>query len=110
MNVADIARALDLKCYSPGDEERPVTGGYTGDLLSWVIGRAGAGSVWITIMSNVNVAAVGLLAEVSMIILAENVVPDDDLLEKAQRQEIGLYSSPLGAYDLSCRLHELIGG
>lgn len=108
MNVADIAEALNLKCYAPGKEDCPVSGGYVGDLLSWVIGRAGQGSAWITIMSNVNVAAVGLLADVSMIILAEDVIPDDDLLDRAQRQGLGLYSSPLGAYELSCRLHELI--
>ncbi len=57
-------------------------GAYVGDLLSWVMGRAGSNSAWITIMSNVNVAAVAVLAELSMIILAENVKPDADLLKR----------------------------
>ena len=109
MTIAEVAKQLNLKCYVPGETDQEVTGGYAGDLLSWVIGRAGAGAAWMTIMSNANVAAVALLADVSMIILTENVIPDDDLLEKAKTQELGLYSSNLGTYELSWRLHQLTG-
>ncbi|MDR3289552.1 MAG: hypothetical protein LBT22_09005 [Peptococcaceae bacterium] len=109
MKVSEVASALDLKCCVPGEEDGGVTGGYIGDLLSWVIGRAGQGSAWITIMSNSNVAAVALLADVSMIILAEGVEPDKELVDKAQAHGLALYSSGIGAYELSWRLHELIG-
>ncbi len=37
---------------------RAVPGGNCGDLLSWVMGRAGSGSAWITVMGNVNAVAV----------------------------------------------------
>ncbi len=108
MTVSEAANKLSLECYSEGDQGREVKGGYSGDLLSWVIGRAGAGSAWITIMSNANVAAVALLAEVSMIILAEGVAPDDELFNRARQQGLALYSSPMGAYELSWRLHGLL--
>ena len=109
MTVAEAAKKLDLKCYVPGEPDQEITGGYAGDLLSWVIGRAGAGAAWMTIMSNANVAAVALLADVSMIILTENVIPDDELLEKARAQDLGLYASSLGTYELSWQLHKLTG-
>lgn len=109
MKTNEVAEALGLKCLSVPDEEKEVTGGYAGDLLSWVIGRANAGDAWMTIMSNVNVAAVALMADVSMIILAEGVEPDEALLNKAAANGIGIYSSPAGVYELSWRLNGLLG-
>lgn len=109
MNVAEVAKQLDLICHVQGEEDRDVKSGYVGDLLSWIIGRAGANSAWITIMSNPNVAAVALLADTSMIILAENVKPDEGLLTKAQQHQIGLYTAEESAYELAYKLHALIG-
>lgn len=109
MTVVEVAEQLNLNCHVAGEAEREVKGGYVGDLLSWIIGRAGADSAWITIMSNPNVAAVALLADTSMIILAENVMPDEGLLSKAQQHSIGLYSSEESAYEIAYKLHALIG-
>lgn len=108
MNVAEVAKCLNLTCHVEGEATREVKGGYVGDLLSWVIGRAGTDSAWITIMSNPNVAAVALLADTALIILAENVQPDEGLLAKAQQHGIGLYSATEGAYELAYKLHALI--
>ena len=108
MRASEIGRELELRCISEPREDLVVSGGYVGDLLSWVMSRAGAGSAWITIMSNANVAAVALLAEVSMVILAEGVQPDEDLLKKSRAQGIGLYCAQAGAYELSWRLYELL--
>ena len=44
--------------------------GYAGDLLSWVMSHATAGDAWVTIMSNINVAAVASLTEVACVIFA----------------------------------------
>jgi hypothetical protein len=109
MTVTEVAKQLDLTCHVSADGKREVTGGYVGDLLSWVIGRAGAGSAWITIMSNPNVAAVAMLADTSMIILAEGVRPDESLLAKARQHGLAMYTASEGAYELAWRLHQLIG-
>ena len=45
MTVEELSRALSLETVVPGDGGREVTGGYCGDLLSWVMGRAPAGCV-----------------------------------------------------------------
>ena len=109
MNVAEVAKQLNLSCHVTGEPDREVKSGYIGDLLSWIMGRAKADSAWVTIMSNSNVAAVALLADTSMIILAENVQPDEGLLSKARQHNIGLYSATEGAYELAYKLHALIG-
>ena len=52
MTVQELISALELKVFHLAQPERLVTGGYVGDLLSWVMGRAGQDSAWLTIMSN----------------------------------------------------------
>lgn len=104
MTVQTLADQMDLTVFHLANPQRPVTGGYCGDLLSWVMGRAQAGSAWITIMSNMNVAAVAALADLACVILAEDVHPDPALLQKAQSQGINLLGSPLGAYQCAAAL------
>lgn len=87
---------------------RPVRGCYAGDLLSRVISRAVPDGAWITIMTNVNVAAVALLSGVSCVILAEDVLPDALLVEKCESEGIPLFRTPLDAYTLCYKIREII--
>ena len=101
ISVAEMAAALSLEAINEADTSRPVSSGYCGDLLSWVMGRAPADSAWITVMSNVNVVAVALLADVSCVIMADGALPDPEALEAAKKRGINIYSSKLGAFELS---------
>ncbi|MDR0670884.1 MAG: hypothetical protein LBF64_01070 [Oscillospiraceae bacterium] len=108
MIVVELAARLDAKvlCGSEAALGRAVRGAYAGDLLSWVMGRAQAGTAWVTIMSNMNVAAVALLTDVSCVVLSENVTPDEALLVRAAREELVLLSTPLSTYDACWRIRE----
>ena len=109
MTVQQLIDALSLTVFHLDDPDRPVTGGYCGDLLSWVMGRAPADGAWLTIMSNVNVAAVAALADVACVILTEGVVPDQPLLDRAKMQGINLLGTELGSYECAGKLSGLIG-
>lgn len=109
MTVQELADALALTVFNLDEPDRPVVGGYCGDLLSWVMGRAVAGGAWLTIMSNVNVAAVAALADTACVVLAEGVVPDPPLLDRARAQGITLLGTELSVYDCAVRLGGLIG-
>jgi serine kinase of HPr protein (carbohydrate metabolism regulator) len=52
-------------------------------------------------MSNQNVAAVALMADVACVILTENVEPDEALTKQAANRDLPLFSSPLSTYELS---------
>ena len=108
MTVGELSKALDLTPFSAVDTDRDVSGGYIGDLLSWVMGRASADQVWITIMSNQNIVAVATLTDVAMIILAEGVVPDEGVTEVAASRGINVYGSKLPAFELAARIGSLI--
>ena len=87
---------------------KEITGAYVGDLLSWVMGRANAGEVWVTIMSNLNVLAVATLADVSCIVLAEGVTLDQDVLIAAREKGINVLSTDLSAYEAAVRISGVI--
>ncbi|MDR1691824.1 MAG: hypothetical protein LBR72_00545 [Oscillospiraceae bacterium] len=110
MTVQTLAEKLNLTVLSGGADalNREVTGGYCGDLLSWVMGRAPQNGAWITIMSNVNVAAVAELADISCVLLAEGVAPDAALLSRAAAEQIPLLQSPEAAFTLAGKLYGLL--
>ena len=90
------------------DGEREICGAYSGDLLSWVMGRAQADQAWITIMSNNNIAAVAVLADVACVILSEGVVPDEEVLKIAEAKGVNILNCDLPSYEAAVRLSELI--
>ena len=90
MKVKEIARAANLKLLA-GDGEREVTGGvYTCDLLSMVMGRAPAGSAWVTVMCNQNSIVTAMMADVACVVFAEGVKPDEAMLERAGKENIAV--------------------
>ena len=108
MTVAELSVKLGAKNICLPSPEREVTGAYTGDLLSWVMGRAPADSAWVTIMSNLNVVAVASLADVACVILSENVELDSDALKKAENEGINILSVAEGSYETCAALSKLI--
>ncbi len=108
MTVQEAISSLELKVIALPEADREITGGYCGDLLSWVMGRAEADSAWITIMSNVNIIAVATLCDPACIILAEGVEADPTVKERAEAQGVNLLSSELTAFELAARLSKLL--
>ena len=107
MTVEQLINATNLKPVCVPDPQREVNGVYVGDLLSWVMGRASENDAWITIMSNSNIIAVATLADVSCIILAEGVTPDEGVAETAKAKGVNLLSSTESAYGVAKTLSAL---
>ena len=110
MTVEEFARQAGLQTLVPGDGQRQITGGYCGDLLSWVMGRAQAGDAWITVMGNVNAVAVAVLADTACIVLAEDSPLDDDARKRAETQGVCVLRGCETSYRLAltlCRLFEI---
>lgn len=99
MTVKDIIEKLNAKIYHIEDDSREVVSGYCGDFLSFVMGKAPTDSVWFTVMANLNVCAVAVLCDVSVVIVCEGVTPDDTLVAKAQAQGVNLIGTELTVYD-----------
>ena len=108
MTAKELSQKLNCQIICMPDEDREISGGYAGDLLSWVIGRASSGNVWVTIMSNMNIVAVASLADVSCIVLSENVDLDDESIkERAIMQGVNILKTELDTFSVCAKIANL---
>ena len=108
MIVNDLLKYDAFKELTISDGEREIKGVYIGDLLSWVMGRAQADNIWITIMSNSNIVAVATLADVGCILLAEGVTLGEDITTLASEKGVNIFSTELNCYDAAIKVSEVI--
>ena len=108
MTVKELSEINGFRAICMPDGEREILGGYAGDLLSWVMGRATEGCAWVTIMSNVNIVAVCTLADPACIILSENVQPDPEAKMRAEQQGVNILCTELDTVSACARIAELI--
>lgn len=111
MNLASIVKILNLKV-ACGEEylERPVKGGYAGDLLSDVLANSGEANLWITRQTHQNIVAVASLKDHAGILLVQGKEPDGDTLEKAVKEGIPILVTDLPTFEIAGRLHGLLHG
>ena len=107
MTVQQLKDQLSLTALTLPDGDREVEGVYVGDLLSWVMGRAQADNVWLTIMSNLTIVAVATLADVSCIILCEGVTLEESVRNTAEAKGVNILTTEAPAYETAKRLAEL---
>ena len=109
MKVHELAKACGFIYYCGQDvEDREVGGAYCCDLLSWVISRAEGDDALVTVMSNPNVMAVAVMADLPCVILSEGVRPDETALAKAIDNDIIVLSSKDTTYQTAVRIHEVL--
>ena len=95
MKLSELSRQLSLEARTAeGKLDTEVTGGYVSDLLSWVMAKAQAGNVWVTILAHPN-------------IVAEGVAPEPATLEKAEQEGIPILTTPLAVYVVAGKMFEL---
>lgn len=105
MKLSKIIEKLNATAINVGDPNREITGGYAGDFLSFVMGKAPEDCAWFTVMSNVNVAAVALLAGVGVVVLCEGVHAEEPLLERVRKENFNLIETPLDIYSAVVKLN-----
>ncbi len=109
MKVHELAKTCGFTYYAGQEvEDREVCGAYCCDLLSWVIGRAEGNDALVTVMSNPNVMAVAVMADLPCVILTEGVRPDETALTKAMDNDIIVLSSQETTYKTAVKIYEAL--
>lgn len=109
MNLELIAKTLNLQVRAAHDKlNTEVRGGYTGDLLSDVIGNSNDGDIWITRQIHQNIVAVASLKSLAGIVLVQGSEPTTDTIDRANREGIPLMTSELTSFQISGRIYNLL--
>lgn len=100
MKLSEVVSLLDAVVATENmDENKEVTSGFVGDLLSVVMGKAQADCAWMTIQSHLNIVGVGALVDVGCIVVTEGFSVDGDAVEKANEEEIVIMTTKLSSYE-----------
>ncbi len=109
MQVKDIIKALELKIFGGSQGlDREITGGYTSDLLSDVMGYAENGKIWITLQTHKNVIAIASLKDLAAVILIKGNDPDPDMLVQAKEEGIPVLGTNEEAFEITGKLFNLL--
>ena len=105
MTVKEVAETIGASILTKqADTAKEVKEGYTCDLLSWVMAHGREGMAWTTVQTHMNVIAVASLHDMSCVIIPEGIRMEDDVVAKADDEDICVLSSALTAFDICGRL------
>ena len=107
MILSEAVERVGLTPVVEGNADREVNGGYCSDLLSDVLKNAKSGDVWVTNQKHQNCVAVAVLLDLSVIVIAGGMEPDEDTVQKAAAGSVLLYTTDLPAFEVVGRLYEM---
>ncbi len=112
MQLREIMERLGLELVTKDVDiqGREVVWAYTSDLLSDVMANAQTGDLWCTIQRHLNIVAVAKLKELGGIVLANGIIPSEDVVAKAAQEDVPIFVSRFSLFELSGRLYELLRG
>ncbi len=110
MNLGELPQALNLEVLQDTFEDRPLTGGYTSDLLSDVMANAHEQDVLITIQSHKNTVAVATLAGVGAIVLCNSRPVPEEMIQAARDEEIAIFRSAENQFVISGKVYGILNG
>ena len=106
MKVKELADLIQAAPLTNVGMEQEVTAGFTGDLLSFVMSHCGPGSCWVTVQTHLNVIAVGVLLELSCIIIPDGEKMEQESIDKANEEEIAVLATEKSAFEICGILYQ----
>ena len=108
MKLKEIVDMLHLETRTKYDKpDIEVKKGYASDLLSDVIAHSSEGDLWITLQIHHNIVAVASMKEHAGIVIINGRVPDEEIINKAEAENIPIMLSKMPAFELTGKLYSL---
>ncbi len=109
MTLTEVVEKLGLRVLtSKGVGDTTVTGGYTCDLLSDVMGNSKMGNIWITMQTHGNVLAVAKLKDLAGIVFVNGRRSDEETIRKADEEHVTVLGTDESAFSISGQLYQLL--
>ena len=111
MTVKELVDRQIFRVVNLGEElDREVTKVFCCDLLSIAMGKAPADGAWVTVMGNVNTIAVATLADVSCVIMAEEVSLDEVARARAKEQVVTVLATEEPVFEAALKVYQELHG
>jgi predicted transcriptional regulator len=105
MRVKELVEKFDLTIAAGKNGlDRELLAGYCGDLLSEVMANAPTGCAWLTVQGHQNIIAVAVLREMAAIIITGGQQPDEETIQKADKEGIPVLQWPNSSFSLAGRI------
>lgn len=106
MKVNELVEKYGFKHLSGKELDRTIENVYSCDLLSWVMAKGKHDTAWITVQTHNNILAVASLLEFACVIIPENIEVDQEIIDKANDQNVVMLSTQLEAFEIFKILYE----
>ena len=109
MKLSEIITELSLEKLNKKsiNDNATISYGYVGDLLSQVLGAIKPNSsIWMTIQRHLNIIGVAVMAGIPAIVICEGHDVPDDVIEKADSENIVILRSKDNAFQIAGKLYE----
>lgn len=107
LRLSALVEKLPLKQCGSTSPAGEVKGGYCSDLLSDVMGRATARSIWVTSQIHPNVVAVASLIDAAAVVIAGGLEPEEETVNRADEMGIPVFKTKLPSFEIVGRLYQL---
>ena len=107
ISLEKICNELGTEVHVAGDPAREIEKVVVGDLLSFIMGSDADGAAWVTIQSHLNVAAVAVLKDTPMVVIAAGRKPADDLKARCEAEKIALVTAKGSIFDVCLQLGKM---
>ena len=105
MKVSDLVKELNLTVFcGEAGLDAEISGGYTSDLLSDVMGHIDEGMLWVTMQTHQNIVAVATLKDAAAVL----IVNGEETLEKGKEEDVPLLGTPLSAFEVTGKIYSLL--
>ncbi|MCK9482668.1 MAG: iron-sulfur binding hydrogenase [Bacteroidia bacterium] len=109
VTLKSLVDTYNYKVFTLEDENATFKGGYTGDLLSDVMGNGEEDTVFITIQAHKNSVAVASLLGIKAILLCNGREADNDMIEAAKKENIAILGTDEDQFTSSWKIATLLG-
>lgn len=109
MTVKALSESLDLKVVAGQDGlHKEVKGAFVGDLLSLVMVHAKEADIWLTVQGHINSVAVAVLVNIPAIILTHGIIPNEEMIQKADEEAITILSTSKSSFEMARALAQIL--
>ena len=108
MTINTLVEILNATPLTVTTTDKEVSGCYVCDLLSLAMGKVQAGDAWITVQTNINIAAISVLTDAACVVVAEGMPVEDSVIAKANKEEVVILKTDLSAFDAAMAIGKLL--